>query len=220
MGKEQVNLTIQCIRRLPYYLQFLRDAQEQGTEYISATTIAAGLELNDVVVRKDISSVCATAGKPKVGFAVKELITGIKECLGYHNLSDAVLVGAGSLGHALLANQEFEKNGLNIVTAFDIDPSVVGKTLGGKKILHLSKLKELCGKMHIHIGIITTPAQCAQEICDMLVEVGVKAIWNFALVKLSVPEDVLVQNENLAASLAVLSRHLKEQMTKQQREGH
>lgn len=212
--KNKTYLTVQALQRMPYYLQYLQKVKESGVQIASATTIANELQLNDVVVRKDISAICTTKGKPKSGFIVKELIENIEDYLGYNNAMDAVLVGVGSLGKALLGNHEFEKYGLNIVAAFDVDEEVVDHVICGKRVFSLEKLKSLIERMHIHIGIIAVPADFAQDIADKLVDSEVKAIWNFSLIKLAVPENVLVQNENLAASLAMLSQYLRNEMNK------
>jgi len=209
----KVCLTVQALQRLPYYLQYLKKASERGLQVVSATAIANELKLNDVLVRKDMASVCATKGKPKTGFQVGELIAGIEDYLGYNNTMDAVLVGVGSLGKALLGNREFEKYGLNIASAFDVDKDIVDQVICGKKVFPLERLANLCDRLHIHIGIITVPAEFAQDIADRLVVSGIKAIWNFSLVRLNVPDGVLVQSENLAASLALLSQHLRSGLT-------
>ena len=209
-----MGLTVQAIQMLPYYLQYLKKLKKDGVDVVSATAIANELGLNDVQVRKDIAAVSTSKGKPKVGFHVEELIHNIECYLGYDNTSDAVLIGVGSLGRALLSSSEFEKYGLNIAAAFDEDENIVGSEIAGKKILDISKLNELCRRMHIHIGIITVPAESAQRACDELVSCGIKAIWNFALKNLAVPAGVLVKNENLAASLAVLSQHLREEIAR------
>lgn len=213
--KNDVNLTVQALQRMPYYLQHLRKVDENGVQIISATAMANVLDLNEVLVRKDLSMICTSKGKPKSGFPVKELIDNIEDYLGYNNTMDAVLVGVGSLGKALLGNNEFSKFGLNIVAAFDIDEDIVGQVVCGKKVFPLEKLQNLCERMHIHIGILTVPAEFAQEAADRLAGSGVRAIWNFALIKLNAPDHVLVQNENLAASLAVLSQHLRNEMTEE-----
>jgi len=208
----KVNLTVQALQRMPYYLQCLQKARANGAEVVSATSIASDLNLNDVLVRKDIAAISTTQGKPRSGFIVSELIDNIEEYLGYNNTMDAVLVGVGSLGRALLGNHEFDKFGLNIVAAFDIDEAIVGTTIAGKQIFPVERLKGLTERMHTHIGIIAVPGEAAQPIADMLVAGGIKAIWNFSLVRLNVPEYVLVQDENLAASLAALSLHLRDVM--------
>lgn len=194
---------------MPYYLQYLKKAKQEGKQNVSAASMAKELELNDVLVRKDIAAVSSTGGRPKAGFPVDELIEDIEGYMGYHTTKEAVLVGAGSLGKALLRNEEFAMYGLKIVAAFDNRRSVIHKQINGIEICSVAKLKEFCLRRNIQIGIITVPAGAAQEIADKMVDGGIQAIWNFALVKLHVKEGVLVQNEDLASSLAMLCQHLR-----------
>lgn len=197
------------LKRLPRYLNYLRGKQEDGLERISSTVIAADLMLNSVQVRKDLAYV-SDSGKPRTGFSVDELICDIELFLGYGNTKDAVLVGAGHLGKTLLAYDGFEGYGLHILAAFDIREELVGTEVYGKPVFPMSRLPEMTGRLCAHIGIITTPADAAQAVCDLLVAGGVQAIWNFAPVHLDVPENVIVQNEDIAASLALLSNRLAE----------
>jgi len=145
---------------------------------------------------------------PKKGFVLHDLMRGISDFLGYENSTDAILVGAGKLGKALMSYSGFDNYGINIVAAFDRCSEIVDN----KKIFELSKLKEICSKLNVKIGIITVPSSEAQVVCDMLVESGIMAIWNFAPTHLKAPEEILVQNENMASSLALLSNHLREKM--------
>lgn len=202
-------LTIQALQRMPYYLQYLKKASAEGRTTVSAASIAKELELNDVLVRKDIAAVSSTGGRPKAGFPVKELIEDIERYMGYHTTKEAVLVGVGSLGKALLKNEEFAMYGLQIVAAFDVRRSMIHKKVGGIEVLSAAKLKDFCLRRNIQIGIITVPADAAQGVADKMIDGGIQAIWNFALVKLHVPENVLVQNEDLASSLAMLCQHLR-----------
>lgn len=211
------NITLQALQRMPYYLQYLKEMQKKGVKSIASTVIGNDLKLNEVQVRKDLASICTTQGKPKSGFIVEELILNMEEYLGYNNSMDAVLVGAGSLGKALMSFREFDSYNLNIVGAFDIDEELIGKVVCGKQIFPLDKLEELCHRMHVYIGIITVPADFAQSVCDKLIASGIRGIWNFAPVRLSVPEHILIQNENLAASLAVLSKHLRAEIPDSQK---
>ncbi len=202
----------QTLSRLPTYLHFLRSLEGEGRRYVSATAVAEALGLNDVVVRKDLASV-SSSGRPKVGYVRTELIGELEHFLGYDNTQEAILVGAGKLGKALLSYDVFPQYGLDILAGFDTDPQVYGTEVGGKKILPMEKLSNLCRRMRVRIGIITVPGEHAQEVCDTLIEGGILAVWNFANVHLSVPEGVLVQNENMAVSLAILSNHLKERFS-------
>lgn len=200
------SVSIQTLRRLPLYLHYLKsDATDSDT--VSATVIAEALGLNDVQVRKDLGSVSGS-GKPKKGYVRKELIGELEEFIGYNNHIGAVLIGAGNLGRALLSYSGFSDYGLEIVAAFDRSNVVVGSYAGGRRVLPMSELGRVCREENVKLGIITVPASGAQEACDKLVAEGVTAIWNFAPITLKVPERVHVENENLASSLAVLSKHL------------
>ena len=115
-------------------------------------------------------------------------------------------MGVGRLGRALISYKGFDRYGLKIVVAFDEDDSIAGMSIGETPVFPVSKLTDLCRRLGVHIGIVTVPAPFAQSVCDMLIDAGILAIWNFAPVHLNVPEEIIVQNENMAASLAVLSK--------------
>ena len=136
------------------------------------------------------------------------LIDDIEQFLGYDNTTDAVLIGAGKLGQALLGYSGFEKYGLNILAAFDANPDLK-QTDEGKPIYHIDQLESFCKLNKVLMGIITVPAPHAQKVAERLVANGIKAIWNFAPTHLDVPPHILVQYENMATSLAVLSMHLQ-----------
>ena len=199
------------LKRLPTYLSYLKALPSEASANISATALAAGLHMGEVQVRKDLALV-SDGGRPKIGYNREHLIADIENFLGYGNSNDAVLIGAGKLGRALLGYGGFAEYGLNIVAAFDANDTLIGTTNGGKPIMHLSRLGEVCPRYKIKIGIITVPAEYAQGVCDLLIENGILAIWNFAPKHLNVPDGILVQNENMAASLALLCKHLNERM--------
>lgn len=205
------------LRRLPSYYRFLTDLARAGRGLVSCTHIAHEFGLDPTQVRKDLA-VTGIVGKPKVGYEVPVLVLAIRRFLGWDNVTEAFLVGAGSLGTALLGYEGFKDHGLNIIAAFDVEESKVGRKLHGRQVLPLSKLPNLAQRMHIHLGIITTPAAAAQEAADLLVEGGIKAIWNFAPAGLKVPPGVIVENQQLASSLAVLSSKLAEVVRKEERE--
>jgi redox-sensing transcriptional repressor len=192
------------LRRLPKYHHYLVGLREQGVTSVSCTRIGDSLGLLPVQVRKDLQYT-GIVGRPKVGYDLHDLLEKIEGFLGWDNTNDAFLVGAGHLGSALLGYRKFEQFGLSIVAAFDADPQKVGTQINGKLVLPLEKLPSLAQRMGIHIGIITTPAECAQRVADLLVAGGVRAIWNFAPVTLTVPANIIVQNEDLYNSLAALS---------------
>jgi AT-rich DNA-binding protein len=205
----QNTISVQALQRLPLYLHYMKSLPPDKNAYISAKALGSALNYGEIQVRKDLSAV-SDGGKPKIGYSTAELIHDIETYLGYNDINDAVLVGAGKLGSALLSYDGFKAYGLNIVAAFDSDPKKCGKDDSGKQILPVGKLVNLCHRMNIKIGIITVPAPFAQEVCDMLLRGGVEAIWNFAPTHLTVNEGVLLKSENMASSLAVLSKHLSE----------
>ena len=177
---------------------------------MSSTAIAEDLHLNAVQVRKDLAVISSVAGKPKLGFELSELIADIDRFLGYDNVTEAVLVGAGGLGSALVGYEGFKNYGLNIVAAFDTDPSLIGTSVGGVKVFDAKELSKLVRRLNVLIGIVAVPRGAAQQVADELVEGGVRAIWNFAPVHLTLPENIAVKNEDMAASLAILSKRLAE----------
>ena len=205
---EKITVSKATLGRLPYYLQHLRTVFKNNDEYISATSIAKSLALGEVQVRKDLNSVSG-AGKPKIGYEVEELIKSIEKVLGYDNLTNAVLVGAGQLGKALLNYEGFEEFGVRIMAGFDIKAKK--QTSNQKQILPMEEFSKFCKENNIKIGIISANKDSSQQICDLMIENGISAIWNFSPVKLNVPEGILLQQENLALSLAHLNNQLVNQ---------
>lgn len=204
------SISLQTLKRLPIYLGLLKEKKKDGVINTSSSAIAEELGLVDIQVRKDLATV-SSGGRPKVGYIIDELITDIEASLGYDNTKDAVLVGAGNLGRALLSYKGFSEYGMNIVAAFDNNKALAGSEINGKKIHDISEFSSLCERMHVHIGIITVPADYAQEVCNLMIESGIIAIWNFAPTHLKTDnKDILIHNENMAASLAMLSKHLSE----------
>lgn len=205
MQRKEISKAV--LKRLPGYLAYLRSIPEGSSPYISATALAAALGMGEVQVRKDLAMV-SDGGRPKIGYLRESLMEDISQFLGYDNTTDAILVGAGKLGQALLGYEGFEAYGLNILAAFDTNPNQ-SRTEEGKPIYPVNQLQSFCRANKILMGIITVPAEYAQSVCDQLIACGIKAIWNFASVHLDVPANILVQNENMATSLAVLSMHLQ-----------
>jgi redox-sensing transcriptional repressor len=204
---ERKTAGVPTLKRLPLYLRLLRQMQAEGEEYASGAVVAKELGLDPIVVRKDLA-ITGAVGRPRLGFQMDEIITAIENFLGWSNTSDAFLAGVGNLGTALLGYQGFEQHGMRIVAAFDSDPDLIGKTVHGKTILDIRKLPALAKKMHIQIGIISATGSVAQHIADQMVEGGIRGIWNFTPAKLTAPDHVILQREDLASSLAVLSHRL------------
>ena len=196
------------LKRLPGYLAYLKNMPEDAPAHISATALASALGMGEVQVRKDLALV-SDGGRPKIGYQRAALVEDIESFLGYDNTTDAIIVGAGKLGCALLGYEGFAEYGLNIVAAFDRTPH---EDDSGKPVYPMEKLQSFCKRNKILMGIITVPAAHAQQVADMMIACGIKAIWNFAAVHLDAPDNILIQNQNMATNLAVLSMHLQAQM--------
>lgn len=192
--------------RIPQYLNYLQELPLDQVPYISATTIARELHFGEVQVRKDLAAVSG-AGRPRLGYETAVLIQQLENCLGYNQLTAAVLVGAGRLGRALLQYDGFRHFGVEIAAAFDCNDKVI--TIDSTiHILPMHRFDAFCTEHNVQLGIITVGEGSAQDVCDRMVQSGIKAIWNFAPCQLQVPQDVLLHNENLALSLA----HLRNQL--------
>lgn len=202
------------VRRLPVYLRFLYELRAHGRDVVSCTHIADDLGLVSVQVRKDLA-ITGIVGRPKVGYQVPELITAIEEFLGWNNTRDAFLVGAGCLGAALLGYEGFAEYNLNVLAGFDVNPAKIGTRINGKEIFPVAKLPDLVKRMHVLIGILTVPTAAAQEAANVMIQAGIRAIWNYTPAQLRVPDNVVVEDVKLAASLAALSSRLADSLRKQ-----
>lgn len=201
------NIPKSVTARLPIYLHYLKSLRANESATISSSKIAKALGLGEVQVRKDLALVSGT-GRPKIGYYISELIPCLEDVLGSGKNTCAVIAGAGKLGRALLCYDGFAEFGLNIIAAFDKAEDKLQKESVNKPIYHIESMKEYCLSNNVSIGIITVPEKEAQDVCNLFVECGVKAIWNFAPVRLEAPVRIKVKNENMAASLAVLSAGL------------
>lgn len=209
MKNKLISVSLPTIKRLPTYLNVLEELKVEGKTTVSATDIAKRLSLIPIQVRKDLSAT-GIVGKPKIGFEIEELGKAIKALLGWENDRDAFLIGAGALGSALLGYNGFEQHGLKILAAFDSNPDICDTEIHGKRVFPMEKLRDLIERMKVSIIILTLPAEFAQEVVNKLIGTGIKGIWNFSPVTLDVPKEIIVQNENLASGLAVLSTKLTE----------
>lgn len=212
--REVIRISKAALGRMPGYLLYLKNRIKAGETFISSTVMAEDLKQNPVQVRKDLAIVSRRPGKPKLGFEISALIGDIEDFLGYNNTSEAVIVGVGRLGKTLLSYGGFESHGLKLVAGFDANSEIEGSVYGGKKVFAIDKFQSLVKRMNILIGIITVPKDQAQPVCDMMIGAGIRAIWNFAPTHISVPEDIIVKYEDLAASLALLSKALKDDLDK------
>lgn len=195
------------LARLPFYYRKVLAHAQSGHDRISSAQLAEGLSIDSAQVRRDISSI-GDFGRAGIGYNLPELIEALEEILGIKNRTEAVLVGVGRLGSALFRYPGFKDYGLKIVALFDSDPEKVGTELDGTLVRHVSEIPHVTERLSIQMGIITVPSKSAQDVADLLCDAGVIAIWNFAPVGLKTPPHVMVRDEDLAAGLAYLSRHI------------
>lgn len=203
---DKTGISKATLGRLPHYLQFLRELSVDDVPYISATVIAKKLSLGEVQVRKDLNAVSG-AGKPKIGYKTVDLIKSIEAHLGQGDMTNAVLVGAGKLGKALLEFDDFEDYGVKIIAAFDCNETAI-RYNRSIEILPMKNFDLFCSLNNVRIGIITVGEGSAQSVCDKMIESGITAIWNFAPCNLEVPDGILLKQERLALSLAYLNNKL------------
>lgn len=200
-------ISVQTVQRLPLYLEKVREAIAAGEEYISSAMLAKELNLDPVLMRKDLAMTGAI-GVPRLGFQSIALRDAITSCLGWENANEAIICGVGSLGQALLGYGGFRNHNLSIVLAFDTNPSLIGKKKHGVPVHSLDQMDALVRRLRVKIGILCVPAFAAQECADRMIASGIIGIWNFTPHKLTVPENVTVQRVDLAASLALLSHEI------------
>lgn len=207
MIKEKL-LSKKQLERYPVYLSYLKSLQDKGVINVSAPILAEGLSFSEEQVRKDLAAISSHSGKPKFGRNLKELVCDLEAFLGYNECAKAILVGVGHLGEAFLKFSGFNDFGLEIICGFDVDDNKIGNTIKGKPIYSIEQIAKIVKEHDIKIAIITTPNNVAQSVCDLLAGAGIKGIWNFATVHLNAPKGIVIENVNLASSLAVLSHKL------------
>ncbi len=199
-----MNISRATLGRLPIYMRYLKAISSLGVKSVSATAMARALGLGEVQVRKDLATVSGS-GKPKIGYAVLELLGDLERVMARLAHCRSVIVGAGKLGRALLEYHGFSDFGIEIAAAFDSDSAKCGESESGKTVYPLEMFEQYCTLNDIRAGIITVPSDSAKQVCELMVKCRLKAIWNFAPCVLDVPKGVIVQQENLASSLAYLS---------------
>ena len=192
------------IRRLSLYLRFLEEFEEQGAKTVSSEALAGRGGTTSAQVRKDLSFF-GSFGKRGLGYSVPELAGRLRGIIGLEHRYPLALIGAGKIGSALVQHRGFTERGFDIEAVFDRDPEKIGQSWNGHPVRDISELEAALTAKPVEIAVITTPADAAQEVADRLVRLGVKAILNFAPVKLDVPGDVTVKTVNLALELEVLS---------------
>ena len=198
------------IDRLPLYFRTLRLAEEENLEIISSDELGRRLDITPEQIRKDLATF-GQFGRKGIGYDVSELKERISNILGLHNHWRLAIVGVGHLGGALANYVNFASLGFSVVALLDSNKKIVGSTVNGIKVNAVSQMKRVVAVKAVDIGVITVPAAEAQGVADALVAAGVKGIWNFAPIKLSVPQSVPLVNEDLSVGLSALSYHMSQE---------
>lgn len=201
-------LNTPAIRRMPTYLHKLLKMRLEGKVSVSSTELAEYMNIELIVVRKDIA-LTGISGQRRVGYDINELIRYIKNYLGWQDTISATLIGAGSLGSALLGYDDFNHYGFGIESVFDADPSKIGKEIRGREVFDIATLESRLKNSPPEVAVICVSSAAAQQVADKLVAIGIKYIWNFANVALQVPPGVVVQREVIAGGLAMLGVRMK-----------
>lgn len=195
------------LRRLPWYLAFIKLLKNKGETLISSTLIAKEINVDASQVAKDLSYV-NVSGKTRVGYDIDSLIKVLEDFLGFTSSHKAVLFGVGSLGAALLHDSGLSQYGLEVIAGFDVNLKLCGTAINGIPIYHVSEFDEIREKTGANIGILTVPVEKAQEVANLMIEGGIKAIWNFTPFRIRIPEHIVVQNTSMYAHLAVMFNRL------------
>ncbi|MDR0994760.1 MAG: redox-sensing transcriptional repressor Rex [Tannerella sp.] len=207
-GNEQrARIPEPTLRRLPWYLAFVKLLKGEGETYVSSTQIAKEISVDPSQVSKDLSFV-NLAGKTRVGYEIGSLISVLEDFLGFSKRHKAVLFGVGSLGAALLQDSGLKQYGLEIIAGFDIRPELDGTQVNDIPVYLNGDFPHLHARHQATIGVITVPVDQAQAVADLLVSEGVRALWNFTPFRIRVPEGVVVQNTSIYAHLAVMFNRL------------
>lgn len=207
MENTPVILPEPTLRRLPWYLAYVEILKAQGVEYVSSTQISRALNVDASQIAKDLSFL-TLKGKTRIGYEVAALVETLSEFLGFRTTHKAYVFGTGSLGTALIQDSGLLKYGLQIVAGFDIDPAKTGTSIGGVPVYHPDDLEAVMESDHASIGILTVPADCAQETADIAIGGGIRAIWNFTPYRVKVAEGIVMANTSIYAHLALIFNRL------------
>lgn len=198
-----------ALRRLPWYLSYVKLLKKQDLTHVSSTQIAKKINVSASQIAKDLSYV-NISGKTRVGYDIDLLIAVLEDFLGFTRIHDAVLFGVGSLGAALLSDSGLEQYGLKLFAGFDVDDAIIGNEINGVPVFHSDDFLEKNKELKAQIGVLTVPSGIAQQVADYMIQGGIKAIWNFTPFRITVPEGIVLQNTSLYAHLAVMFNRLRE----------
>lgn len=212
MGKE---ISQAVIRRMPRYYRYLGELLDQGVERISSNELSAKMKVTASQIRQDLNNF-GGFGQQGYGYNVQFLYTEIGKILGLEEQHNTIVIGAGNLGQALANYTNFKKLGFVIIGLFDVNPALEGKTQSGVPIMMLDQLEAFAAGHKIEIAALTMPKSNADTIANRLVNLGIRAIWNFAHVDLDLMDkNVVVENVHLSDSLMQLSYNMHQSFGQQ-----
>ena len=206
MAKIIANKTIlpePTIRRLPWYLSYVRMLNNLHVEYVSSTQISKELNVQSSQIAKDLSFL-NIRGKTRIGYEVSSLVSELEDFLGFNRHHDAVVIGTGSLGTALMQDHGLENYGLHIVAGFDVREEVIGTRIGGLPVYDINQLADWQKEHNVSIAILTVPVERAQETATLAISSGMTALWNFTPYRIKAPGDVIIANTSIYAHLAII----------------
>lgn len=203
------NISMAVIKRIPKYYRYLKELANNDVDRISSNELSEKIGFTASQIRQDLNCF-GDFGQQGYGYNVKELLSQISGILGLDKDYNIVIIGAGNIGQAIANYTYFQKMSFDVKAIFDINPKLIGLKIREVPILDIDELEGFIGKNQIDIGIICVPKERAQDVCEVITEAGIKAIWNFAPIDLKVPNDVIVENVHLSESLMTLSYLLNE----------
>ena len=206
-SKSNIKLPEPSLRRLPWYLAYVKLLKDRGEEYVSSTQIAKEINVDASQIAKDLSFI-NISGKTRVGYEVNSLVDVLENFLGFTAVHKAFIFGVGSLGAALLQDSGLSQYGLKVVAGFDVRSDIIGKEVNGIPVFHISELSRKQKEYGAQIGILTVPVDKAQSTTEMMIEGGMKAVWNFTPYRIRVPKNIVIQNTSIYAHLAIMFNRL------------
>lgn len=201
------------LRRLPWYLAYVRLLDNRHVEYVSSTQIAKEINVDASQIAKDLSFI-NIKGKTRIGYEVHKLVKELTDFLGFKHKHSAFMIGAGSLGGALMQDVGLAQYGLNIVAGFDVNPDLIGESICGVPIFGIDELARRQREYGVQIAVLAVPVEHAQQVTDVIIQSGLKAIWNFTPFRIKVPAGIVIQNTSIYAHLAVMYNRMDEMNAK------
>ncbi len=203
----QSGISKATVDRLPLYFRTLRLIESEGTDIVSSEELGRRIAVTPEQIRKDLAAFGAF-GKKGIGYDVSELLGNISRILGLNRQWKMAIVGVGHLGWALANYRNFYCIGFRLKALFDNNPATIGQKINGVEVLPMDVMSQVIVERKINIGVIAVPAQGAQHVADQMVSAGIRGIWNFAPVRLDIPDEIVLVSEDLSIGLSSLSFHL------------